>query len=294
MDYQYILDFFQQNLPRKIIVTIVIVLILSLIKFVIQKIIEKKISNLKNLYKITKINSYTIVAVGLILIGRMWFVGMQSIMTFLGLFSAGLAISLKDPLLNIVGWLFIFWRKPFEIGDRIQVGKLSGDVIDLSIFKFTVLEIGNWVHADQSTGRIIHIPNSRVFTDSISNYQGGFDFIWNEIPVLITFESDWKKTKGILYDIIQEFSKDIVKEAESQIKQAAKKMMIIYTHFTPIVYTSAEESGVLLTIRYLCDVKKRRGSTHEIWEKILDEFDKHDDIDLAYPTTRFYANNEGN
>jgi len=193
MDYQYILDFFQQNLPRKIIVTIVIVLILSLIKFVIQKIIEKKISNLKNLYKITKINSYTIVAVGLILIGRMWFVGMQSIMTFLGLFSAGLAISLKDPLLNIVGWLFIFWRKPFEIGDRIQVGKLSGDVIDLSIFKFTVLEIGNWVHADQSTGRIIHIPNSRVFTDSISNYQGGFDFIWNEIPVLIYYSGIFKR-----------------------------------------------------------------------------------------------------
>ena len=74
--------------------------------------------------------------------------------TFLGLLSAGVAIALKDPLVNLAGWGFIVWRKPFGIGDRIQLGDSRGDVIDQRIFMFTLMEIGNWVDAERSTGRV--------------------------------------------------------------------------------------------------------------------------------------------
>ena len=66
------------------------------------------------------------------------------------------------------------------------------------IFMFTLMEIGNWVDADQSTGRVIHIPNGKVFKEVLANYSKGFQYIWNEIPVLVTFESNWKKAKEIL------------------------------------------------------------------------------------------------
>jgi small-conductance mechanosensitive channel len=75
--------------------------------------------------------------------------------TFLGLVAAGIAVALKDPLTNLAGWLFILWRRPFTAGDRVQIGEHKGDVIDLRLFRFTLLEIGNWVHADQSTGRLL-------------------------------------------------------------------------------------------------------------------------------------------
>ena len=78
----------------------------------------------------------------------------------------------------------------------------AGDVIDIRLFQFSINEIGNWVDADQSTGRIIHIPNGIVFTEPQANYTAGFQYIWNEIPVLVTFESDWKKAKQILTDIV--------------------------------------------------------------------------------------------
>ena len=121
-----------------------------------------------------------------------------SVGTFLGLVSAGIAIALKDPLVNMVGWLFILIRQPFKVGDRIQIGSAAGDVIDIRLFQFSINEIGNWVDADQSTGRIIHIPNGIVFTEPQANYTAGFQYIWHEISVLITFESDWKKAKQIL------------------------------------------------------------------------------------------------
>ena len=108
--------------------------------------------------------------------------------------------------------------------------------------------------------------------------------------MLVTFESDWKKAKSILLEIANRHAEHLSRAAEEKLRHAARKFMILYTHMTPVVYTSVPDSGVLLTIRYLCEPRKRRGTTQEIWEDILEEFVKCDDIDFAYPTTRFYNN----
>ena len=227
---------------------------------------------------------------GALIIGRIWFEGFASISTFLGLVSAGIAIALKDLLVNIAGWAYIIGWKPFEVEDRIEIGEHSGDVIDVQLTQFTVMETGNWVEGDQSTGRIIHIPNGLLFSQSLANYSKGFPYIWEELPVLITFESNWEKAKSILNEIAQEQSASITKIAQNDIKRAARRHMIFYNKLTPIVYTSTKDSGVLLTIRFLTELRKRRNRTHNLWEAILTAFSEHNDIDFAYPTTRYYSN----
>lgn len=134
--------------------------------------------------------------------------------------TAGLAIALKEPLTNIAGWLFLITRKPFGMGDRVQIGNHAGDVIDIRLFQFTLMEIGNWVEADQSTGRIIHMPNGLVFNQPQANYGKGFQYIWNEIPVLIAFESNWQKAEKVLDVIVREYSEHLTKSAERRIKEA--------------------------------------------------------------------------
>jgi len=123
-----------------------------------------------------------------------------------------------------------------------------------------------------------------------ANYTAGFEYIWNEIPVLITFESDWKNAKNILENIVNSHALQLSSEAEKQIKEAAKKFMIFYTKLSPIVYTSVKDSGVALTMRYLCHARKRRATEVAIWEDVLENFSNHGNIDFAYPTTRFYNN----
>jgi small-conductance mechanosensitive channel len=201
-----------------------------------------------------------------------------------------LAIALRDPLVNLAAWVFIIWRRPLEVGDRVQIGGNAGDVIDIRVFQFTLMEIGNWVGADQSTGRIIHVPNGRVFTEPLANYSKGFQYIWNEVAVLITFESNWRKAKEILLGIGVSHAEELSASAEDRVRRAARKFMIFYTKLTPTVYTSVKDSGVLLTIRYLCEPRRRRGSEEAIWEDILTEFAKCDDIDFAYPTRRYFDN----
>ena len=272
----------------KILSSVILIFILWLFRTLIILFVLKKTDDAKTRYRWRKTSHYLFLFLCIILVSRVWLQGMKSISTFIGLISAGVVIALKDLLINPVSWLFILWNKPFEVGDRIQIGEHRGDVIDIRLYKFTLMEIGNWVDSDQSTGRIIHIPNSLVINETIANYSKGFEYIWNEIKVLVTFESDWKLAKEHLEIIITKHTEHLTKLAQKKVKEASKKFMIFYKTLTPIVYTSVLESGVLLTIRYLCQPRKRRGSEHEIWEDILSDFSTEPTIDFAYPTQRFY------
>ncbi len=279
---------------NKIVLSLFIILILWLLRLAILRIVWRQTKNVKTRYQWKRSLSMVIPFIGIILVGSVWVQAFRQFGAFLGLFSAGLAIALKDPLTNLAGWMFIMFRKPFIVGDRIQIGEHAGDVIDIRLFQFTILEIGNWVDADQSTGRLIHLPNGKVFMEAQANYSTGFEYIWNEIRVTLTFESNWEKAKNILQQIINEYAEHISKDAEKEIFKASRNYLIYYRNLTPIVYTKVKEPGVQLTIRYLCNPRKRRGSENDIWENILLQFKNHTDIQFAYPTTRFYRYGEEN
>lgn len=290
--FNSIADFFQSSpvVTSQILKTLVVIFILWLIRSLTLRVVHKNVESKRTTYKWRKNLTYISAFIGIILISQIWFSALGNLSTYFGLLSAGLAIALKDPVTDLAAWLFIIWRKPFDVGDRIELGKSKGDVIDIRPFKFTILEIGNWVDADQSTGRVIHIPNHTVFTEQLANYTSDFQFIWNEIGIMVTFESDWKKAKEILSTIAEEESKDFIEQAKEQIKRAAKSYLIEYRYLTPIVYTNVKDSGVMLSIRYLTDPRRRRGSAQAIWERALDEFSQSDSIDLAYPTIRVFNN----
>jgi len=278
------------ELQNKLLTSTIIILILWFLRTLVIRIMFRQTDDVRIHYRWRKTSTYVVVILGIFLVSRVWFKGIQSLATFLGLVSAGLAIALKDLVMGVAGWIFIMWRRPFGVGDRIQIGDHAGDVIDIRLFQFTLMEVGNWVDADQSTGRIIHIPNGMILNEMLANYSKGFKYIWNEMPVLITFESNWEKAKDILQRIASKHAEHLSKTAEKRLKEASKRFMIFYTTLTPTVYTSVKDSGVLLTIRFLCEPRRRRGSEQAIWEDVLHEFAKCADIDFAYPTQRFYDN----
>jgi small-conductance mechanosensitive channel len=272
----------------RVIATVAAILFFLIVRRVLLFFVYRRTADVAVKYHWRKVSAYVVFGFSVFVTGSIWLQGFRSISTYLGIVSAGLAIALQAPLTNLAGWIFIMWRRPFGVGDRIQVGDLRGDVIDQTIFIFSVLEIGNWVDAEQSTGRVVHVPNGKVFSDPVSNYEEGFKYIWNELGVRVTFDSDWEKAKRLLTEIGNRRDKNLSEAAQEEIRLTAGKMMIYLNKLTPIVYTAVREWGVSLTVRYLCDPRNRRGSEQEIWEDILREFQKHDDIEFAYPTQRFF------
>jgi small-conductance mechanosensitive channel len=279
-----------ETVVERIVWTVVVLLIYVALRFIALVMVERRVGDIPRRYIINKSTNYVLgfgLVVGVLMV---WFGHATGWAAYLGILSAGLAIALQDPVTNLAGWMFITVRRPFVVGDRIEIGKHSGDVIDMRLFQFTLVETGNWVDADQSTGRIIHIPNGWVFRRSVANYTAGFNFIWNELPIVVTFESNWEKAKELLTKVAEKHSILKGEVAQEQIRQAARKYMIYFQHLTPIVWTSVADNGVILTIRYICEPRRRRSSEGAMWEDVLRAFAGADDIDFAYPTTRFYNN----
>ncbi len=267
-----------------------ILLFLYLLKVAIMRIVWKNTNDPEKRYKGRKtINTVYYIFIILIFFAIISQSG-EKITEIFGFLTLGISFALQDIVKCFAGWVYIVWKNPFSIGDRVEIGDLKGDVIDIHFFRFSLMEIGNWVDADQSTGRVMHLPNSIILNSPIANFGQGFKFIWNEIPVLLTFESDWKTAKKILLDVANKNSEHISAKAEKYVRESSKNFMIMYKNLTPTVYTSVKDSGVMLTIRYLSNPQKRRTSEEEIWEEILIRFAEYADIDFAYPTQRFFNN----
>jgi small-conductance mechanosensitive channel len=270
----------------KAVQSLVVVLIVVLLRWVVLRIVHRRLEDPDVWYRARKIATYTSTLIVFFSLLRIWLIQFENFATFLGLLSAGVAIALSDVLKNLAGWFYILTRRPFRVGDRIEIGEHAGDVIDTRVFRFTILEIGNWVQADQSTGRIIHIPNGMVFTSPVANFTEGFSFIWHEIHFLITFESDWQRAETVFAAVLDEVAPGITGNAAERIKATAREYRIKYTHLSPTVYLSVEDSGVLLTGRVLVAARERRAVDQEIWKKLLSAIAIEPTIELAYPTVR--------
>ena len=277
---------------NQIILTIVAAVTIYAIARVLRRALLVRAVDLEKRHSVRRTVSWISVLFFFAVAALIWAKQIGSLGVFLGIIGAGLALSLQEALLCVAGWMLIITKRPFVVGDRVEINKCIGDVIDISIFQITLLEIGNWVDADQSTGRILILPNSDVFRHGIYNYTKGFPFIWNEFSTVVTFESDWRAAKELMLQQAQEEAEKIEGQVSHQIKDMQSHYAIQYEHFGPIVYTSIAANGVQLALRYLSPVRKRRATTHRIAEGILDAFVGHPEIDLAYPTTRIFRNAE--
>lgn len=232
---------------------------------------------------------YILAIITLAVIAKIW-IRSINIGALLGLTAAGLVLALKEPVANVAGWLFILVRHPLRVGDRIQVGNLAGDVVDIRLMMFTLLEIGNWIAGDQATGRVVHVPNSVVFTQPVANYMQAFRHIWHELHVHITYESDWKRAEEILLGILERHATDPEDKALRRPDERDADYLRFFRELEPNVWLSVTRTSVRLSMRYLCDPRKRRASERAIWHDVLDAFAAEPRIALAYPTRRFYDN----
>lgn len=277
------------DLKLKLAQSVLVVAVFYLLKLITIKYFIKNLSNSKSRYRWQKAISIITNILVFIIILRLWFEGVDSLATYFGFLTAGLAIALKDLIANFAGSLFIVSRHPFDIGDRIQIGEHRGDVIDIRLFQFTLLEIGEWTNSDNTTGRVIHIPCGKVFTESQINYNQAFSHIWNELTMTITFESDWNAAKLILNEILQKPKFKENSLTPDQLRESSLKFMLPIESFDSKVLTYVVENGIRLIVRYLCEPKKRRRTEVELWEEIITAFQKAENVKFAYPTQRFYS-----
>ena len=278
-----LLEFSSDHVVNLVLSTLVLVIIFAL-RYLVLRAVVPRLADTEVVYRARKLSFYVAVGLLLFFLGWIWTRQLANVGSFIGLLSAGIAIALSDVLKNVAGWVLIVFRRPFKVGDRIEVGADAGDVIDIGVFRFTLMEIRNWVDADQTTGRILHVPNATVFSEPLANYNEGFPYIWVEIPVTVTFESDWQHAQDMVARIIQLHTLDPDQVAAS----SRDRYVSLHRNLAPAVYVDVIDYGVTVTGRLLVPPRSRRLVTSKIWQDLLRTISAAPDVELAYPTTRFF------
>lgn len=245
-----------------------------LIAYLLKKVGTHFIKFINNNYKEYSYTHRFKIIINVIMIFLVFFIWesyIENIITLVSFVSAAIAFSLRDIILNFFSGIYIKIKKPFQVEDRIEIGDLKGDVVNITTMNFEVLEVNDKDKGGQSSGIIINFPNSQVFKEPIKNYNKAFKYIWDEIVVKVPIDCELKDAKKELYRIVNSNSviKEIPNKMKNQINGVGTDYRIYYNKFEPIIYTNVVDNYIELQMRFLIHPKKMRYVESQLWNEIL-------------------------
>lgn len=197
-------------------------------------------------------------------------VNLSGLNVALGVASAGIAFALQEVIASIAGYLAIHFAGFYKIGDRVELGGIKGDVIEISVLRTTIMEMGGWVKGDLYNGKMVRVANSFIFKEPVYNYSGDFPFLWDEMTIPVKTNSDHQLIRKIIMDILQEEVGAYAQEVAKSWEHMTDKYQIEKARLEPFVAMSFDENWITFTLRYVVDFKSRRGTKDKLFSKILD------------------------
>ncbi len=225
--------------------------------------------------KLVALSGYFVAAVAITVIFKDRLGGLT---VALGVAGAGIAFALQEVIGSVAGWIAISFGGFYRPGDRVQLGGIKGDVIDIGILRTTLMELGEWVNSDLYNGRIVRIANSFVFKQPVFNYSGDFPFLWDELRLPVQYGSDHRLVRQILERIGAEIAPQAFTESvRSAWSAMVRKYLLENAGVQPQVTLALTDNWMEFTLRYVVDVKTRRSTKDELYLRILEEFERAGD-----------------
>ena len=279
----WIADYYYPNehLDKAFLTFIALAVIYFIFRIILEQAIGRTVKEAKTRYSIRKATSILYVMVFLLVVIIVWVEDSQALLVSFGLVGAGIAIGLQDIFKNFVGGIVVFTTGMYRVGDRVEMDSNYGDVIDVGLMYTSLLEIGEWVGGDQATGRITVVPNGRVISGTVNNYTKDHEFVWDEISLPITYDSDWKSA-------VERFRSIVERETEKNVVQAQKDLSKIMNRYyvservvDPVAYVSLTGDHIDVRIRYIALARARRATKDRLFRLLLDELRDTNDIRIA-------------
>jgi small-conductance mechanosensitive channel len=271
---------------RRLIYSLLVLLVQAVIRRLVLKYVIRHISDdSPHLYTVRKLTTYSITILTIFLLVGIWIQRLGDLSVALGILAAGLAFALQEVIGSIAGWITIISGKPFTIGDRVETGGIRGDVVDIGMLRTTLMEIGNWLNGDHNTGRIVTVSNAFLFKEPLYNYSVHLRFVWDEITVPITYESNWKRAIEIMANAVlaSPVYQELLPKAEKQRREVRRKLAVGTTPLEPRTYVKLTDNWIELGLVYPVDTDVRRSFRSEVSQQIMTEF-KAEHIVIASQT----------
>ena len=269
-----------QDLILYFYILLFIIILYHITNFFINKIYPSKETSI--IYNRRRATRYIFSILGLIAILPVFYSRIIYLPTILAFTGAGLVISFKDITLNFVSWFLIHSNNGFSLGDRIEIDGVQGDVVNIGIMRFTILEVNKDDNSEQSTNRLIHIPNHFTIIKKVHVSSGKMEFIWDELKLKITLESDFEKAEKICNECLKDIlgNNDLKSEIEDRFRGLSENYWLKIGITTPIVYTCIEDRYILFSLRYLTRIQEKRDIRSKLSRKLLSEIKKFPEIEI--------------
>ncbi|MBW3629125.1 MAG: mechanosensitive ion channel family protein [Gemmatimonadetes bacterium] len=285
-------ELYAHDLGQKILLFLGFALFLYSLARLARRLVSDQIEEVNRRHAIRKGIGYALIAILLLFAVALFADSLAGFGTVVGLMLAGIAVALQDVLKSVVGWLYLSTRSGVEVGSRIEVAGVAGDIIDVGMLKTTMLEVGNLVFGMQSTGRLVTVPNYQMLSANVIISGHANPFVWQEVRIVVPFDSDWQRAEAILRGVGEELHAGIEPELHAGFRRLEKRYAFKYGTLTPIVYVTLGGSGAELTLRFLTYARGRRGSEDQVGRRLLTAFAAEPNVHFAYETMRVIRHGE--
>lgn len=276
-----------------LLISLIVIFLASFINSITGSLILRRVSTPRDRYTLRKTASIFITVIAFASLFAIWFERTSTLFIAYGIFSAGVAIALQDVLKNIAGGILLIVTRPFKAGDRIEVGDSVGDVLDIGSLSTTIMEIREWVDADQYTGRLITIPNSFALNQTIKNYTKDYSFIWDEVRILLIYGSNWEKAREIALKVADPIVREFEDLAKKELRLLGLKYFVTTYDVQTKLFMKLEENWIEMRLRYVVEPRKRRAISDNLVASILEAFEKEEDIMVGTAVGIDLMNNQG-
>ncbi|MCR9014909.1 mechanosensitive ion channel family protein [Aquiflexum gelatinilyticum] len=277
-------------LAQKILLAIMLVSLVLFAIRLLKNIVNSKIEDKTKEFNFNRIADLFAALIILVIILSLLFANWYAAAVSFGIISLILGFALQNLITSFFGWLYILIRKPFEVGDRIKIGNVFGDVINVGYLDTTLWEFhGDYLSSDHPSGRIIRFANSKVFGEYVYNYSWPlFPFIWNEMSFFISYDSDFKFTSDTIKRVVE------VKIGQAMVRRVKRFKKILsetpvdeldVNEYPTVILKAHVNTWIEVTVRYLVEPKNSGRVKRELFEVVIEELKKNPGK-VIFPNTK--------
>jgi small-conductance mechanosensitive channel len=273
------------SLISKFLVSLVILGLTILANRAVASLFRTRFKDVAYVHTLRMLTRNTVLVLGSIAILLVWLGSGGSFTVAMGILGAGIAFASQESIGSFAGYLNILSGRLFQIGDRISMGQVEGDVLDISLLRTTLMEIGAWVQADQYTGRVVTVANQTVFSGPVANYTQHWPYLWDEIMIPVTYESNWQLVAEILLTHGKQYSSGILADVAARWEDLQSRYpALVPTSVEPSLYIVMTDNWIEMTLRYVVEARHRRLVKAQLHQELLHHFEAEPDITIASST----------
>ena len=253
----------------KIVASLLAVLVVVVLVRYTQRALGRYVEDSQRRYRLKKLVSFGGYVVAILLLSIVFSDKLSGLTVLLGVLGAGIAFALQEVIVSVAGWVALSFGRLYDVGDRIQLGGIRGDVIDIGVLRTTLMECGGWINGDQYNGRVVRVANSFIFKEPVYNYSSDFPFLWDEITIPVRYGSNYEMARQGFQQVLDDLTGEHARQLKGDWRKMTDKYLLEDAQLTPSVSLKMDDNWAEFALRYVVDYKKRRSMKDKISGRIL-------------------------